>query len=214
MKRVVIGVVAVMCVFFIAGGVAAYLGRLDKEVYIVATGVVGGLASVIGLIGLLAKPALTARDMKAVEVELVSELATTMKEVKEYEERISSNKQEIDRLQEDRAKIELLVRQAALKVFLEERLRNLSEEIEKRLEADTTLARMVSEYFSVKEQVISVDGEIKESGRAEEIYEIIRKAMERPPVRSYPPGVAGLIVEIAEFAGKTLAEVILPTRRR
>lgn len=134
----------------------------------------------------------TAKDVKEVQAELVSDLATTMKSVREYEERISSGTQEIDRIQQEKTQIELLVRQAALKVFLEERLSNLNDELEQRLAADITLARMITEYFNAKEQVNAVDGQIKESSRAEKIYEITRRALDQPHDRvAYPLGVKG-----------------------
>jgi hypothetical protein len=173
MKKLIIVAIVVLCVFFIVGGIAAYFGKLDKEIYIVVTGIVGGLASVIGLIGLLSKPSITASDMRQVEVELVQGLADTMKTVSDYESRISTNKQEIDRLEKERAGIELLVRQASLKVFLEEKLKNIAGEIDKKVGADARLLELLTDYVDASSQVVKIDGQIQQSERAELIQQIL-----------------------------------------
>jgi uncharacterized small protein (DUF1192 family) len=173
MKKLIIVAIVVLCVFFIVGGIAAYFEKLDKEIYIVITGIVGGLASVIGLIGLLSKPSITASDMRQVEVELVQGLADTMKSVSDYESRISTNKQEIDRLEKERAEIELLVRQASLKVFLEEKLKNIAGEIDKKVGADTRLLELLTDYVDASSQVVKIDGQIQQSERAELIQQIL-----------------------------------------
>ena len=98
------------------------------------------LASIVGLIA-LAGQRLTAQDVQGVEAELVQNLADTMKSVKEYEERVSVNREEINRLEQERWEIELIVRQASLKIFMEERLRNLAAEVEKRVNADSDAVR-------------------------------------------------------------------------
>jgi uncharacterized small protein (DUF1192 family) len=78
-----------------------------------------------------------------VEAELVQNLADTMKSVKEYEQRVSVNREEINRLEQERREIELIVRQASLKIFMEERLRNLAAEVEKRVNADAMLCDLL-----------------------------------------------------------------------
>ncbi|PYF01136.1 hypothetical protein BJ122_12614 [Rhodopseudomonas faecalis] len=173
MKKLVVTTIIAVCAFFIVGGAAAYFGKLDKEIYIVVTGIVGGLASVIGLVGLFSKSSITANDMRKVEVELVQGLADTMKTVNEYESRISTNRQEIDRLEKERAEIELLVRQASLKVFLEEKLRYIAEEIDKRVGADTRLIELLSDYDDASSQVVRIGGQIQQSERAELIQQVL-----------------------------------------
>lgn len=166
--------IVLLAFFFCLGGLAAWWGWLETATYALVTGVTGSIASVIGLIALNA-PRLTAKDVRDVEADLIRGLSDTMVSVKQYEERAAVGRQEIDRLAQERAEIELLVRQAALKVFLEERLRHIRVEIEKRLDGDETLCLLLSEYASATERVIDVGGEIERSSRADLVNEIVRQ---------------------------------------
>ncbi|OCW59277.1 hypothetical protein AWJ14_09525 [Hoeflea olei] len=111
--------------------------------------------------------------MLSVESKLVQRLAETTASLKEYEGKISENKEEIEQLHRDRLEIELLVRQASVKVFLEEKLRRLSDEIEERVGADKTLFDWLIEYEQTKASVAEIDAKITESDRAELIREVV-----------------------------------------
>ena len=69
--------------------------------------------------------------------------------------------------------VELLVRQASVKVFLEEKLKRLAEEIEQRVISDTTLTDWLIEYEKSIEKVKEIDGQIASSNRADLIREVI-----------------------------------------
>lgn len=166
--------IVLLALLFCLGGLAAWLGWLNTTTYALVTGVAGSIASVIGLVA-LCTPRLTANDVRDVEADLVRGLADTMASVKQYEERAALGRQEIDNLAQERAEIELLVRQAALKVFLEERLRHIRLEVEKRVDGDATLSSLLSEYDSARERAADVGGEIQRSSRADLVNEIVRQ---------------------------------------
>jgi hypothetical protein len=173
MKSVLLGCIFIACVLFVVGGVMSYYGKLDTGIYTLLSTVVSGVVGVISLVSLIRRPAVTAQDMKTVEVELVQGLADTMKEVNEYEAKLSSNREEIDRLQKERAEIELLVRQASLKVFMEEKAKRLSEEIERLVLSNAQLIELLNQYEDTIQQVAKVDGELITSGKAELIQNIV-----------------------------------------
>jgi len=111
-------VIATVALFFALGGLLAWLGTLDATTYIVITGLVGSVASVIGLVALGA-PRLTTSDIRNVEADLLQSVAEQVQSAKEYEEKLASNREELSRLEQERVEIELLVRQASLKLFME-----------------------------------------------------------------------------------------------
>jgi ROS/MUCR transcriptional regulator protein len=82
--------VLVVALFFAVGGFLAWRGSLDSTTYIVLTGVIGSIASIVGLIA-LASPRLTAKDIRDVEADLAKELSTTMQEVRDYEAQASAS---------------------------------------------------------------------------------------------------------------------------
>lgn len=158
--------------FFAGGGIAAWQGFLEVNTYALIGGIVGSLASTIGLLA-FASPRITDRDMLSVESKLVQRLAETTASLNEYEGKISENKEELEQLKRDRLEIELLVRQASVKVFLEEKLRRLSEEIEERVSADRILFDWLVEYERTKDGAAEIDAKIAVSERAELIREVI-----------------------------------------
>ena len=165
---VVLGAVA----FFVGGGIATWQGALDVHTYALIGGIVGSVASSIGLIA-FALPRLTDKDMMSLESQLVQRLAETTASLNDYESRLSDNKEELEQLQRDRLEIELLVRQASIKVFLEEKMRRLTEEIEDHVASDKTLVTWLAEYQKTRKSIGEIEGKITESDRAELIREVI-----------------------------------------
>jgi hypothetical protein len=171
MRTVVRLLILILSLFFAVGAVLAWRGILETNTYIVVTGLVGSVASVIGLVT-LGSPRLTTKDLRSVETELFNTVAEQLKAAKESEEKLATNKQELSKLERERAEVELLVRQASLKVFMEERLRNIAAEIEKRLTADGTLSRLFDEHVEALGRVRELNGTIAQSPRADLINQI------------------------------------------
>lgn len=171
-KSVAIIVVTLSIVFFIVGGLLVWNGLFSTNAYALSAGIIGSVASIIGLLT-FASPRLTSKDILSVEGDLIQKLALATKSVEEYEERISHNKEQLASLEQDRRQIELLVRQASVKVFLEEKLRRLSVEIEDNVLSNHTLSDYLIQYESTKLKIAEIDGEIHNSGKADLISSII-----------------------------------------
>jgi vacuolar-type H+-ATPase subunit I/STV1 len=161
-----------VALFFAFGALLAWRGTLETATYILVTGVIGSVASVIGLIA-LSTPRLTTKDLRGVETELFNTVAEHLKAAKDSEEKLATNKEELSKLQRERSEIELLVRQASLKVFYEERLRNIAAELENRLTRDEMLTRLFDEYNEVLERVQELNATISQSPRADLINAIL-----------------------------------------
>jgi vacuolar-type H+-ATPase subunit I/STV1 len=161
-----------VALFFAFGALLAWRGTLETATYILVTGVIGSVASVIGLIA-LSTPRLTTKDLRGVETELFNTVAEQLKAAKDSEEKLATNKEELSKLQRERSEIELLVRQASLKVFYEERLRNIAAELENRLTRDEMLTRLFDEYNEVLERVQELNATISQSPRADLINAIL-----------------------------------------
>lgn len=172
MKFLLVGVVAVSAVFLTAGGVMTYFGIIDINNYALISGSLGSIASIIGLFSFFS-PKFTSKDILSVEAELVQRLADATASVKKYEERISENKEELQTLEQSKLEIEMLVRQASIKVFLEQKIKRVSEEIEERIKADKMLSDWIREYQFALNQVEEIDVEICRSHQADLVSEII-----------------------------------------
>jgi hypothetical protein len=172
MRRAIHFIILLVALFFAFGALLAWRGTLETATYILVTGVIGSVASVIGLIA-LSTPRLTTKDLRGVETELFNTVAEQLKAAKDSEEKLATNKEELSKLQRERSEIELLVRQASLKVFYEERLRNIAAELENRLTRDEMLTRLFDEYNEVLERVQELNATISQSPRADLINAIL-----------------------------------------
>jgi hypothetical protein len=76
--------------------------------------IVGSAASVSGLIALGA-PRLSATDVKDVQADIFKGLASTMQSVGNAETRAIVGREQINRIEQERRELELLVRQTSLK---------------------------------------------------------------------------------------------------
>jgi hypothetical protein len=185
MNTVVRITVLLLALFFAVGGFCAWRGWMDANVYIVLAGLVGSVASVTGLITLGSRR-LTAEDVKDVEADLFKDLSNTMQSVRDYEAQASAGRKEIDRLAQERAEIELLVRQASLKAFMEERLRYIALEIDKRIEADITLTGLLKEYELALARVSELSGNIERSERADIIQKVLTEIQPQAKLEKQP----------------------------
>jgi hypothetical protein len=130
-----------------------------------------------------------------------------MNEVNEYEKRASINREEISRLETERKEIELLVRQASLKVFMEERLRNIAAEVEKRVASDTTLSDLLNSYQDVLQRVKGIDGEIERSEKADLIREVLADVSIAPDRKSEPVviTIGGMTINLSPLTDALMA---------
>lgn len=164
--------VTFLAILFVFGAIAAWNDWVAVNTYIVFTGIVGSLASIFGLVALGA-PRLTAKDVRDVEADLFKKLSETAESVKKYEEQLKAGKDEMNKIAQERAELELLVRRAALKAFSEERLRYISIEVERRIESDITLSSLLDEYSATKERAAVISEELVKSQKAELLEEIL-----------------------------------------
>lgn len=165
---------------FIVGGILAWFNAISTETYAVAAGIVGSLASTLGLLAFLS-PRITGDDVKSIEAALIQNLADAAKSVEEYELKVSENKGKIEELTRERLQVELLVRQASIKIFLEEKAKRLAEEIDEIIKNNNNLANTLAEYerTTIKSKKLSI--EIEASPKAELIKSIVREAESQRP---------------------------------
>ena len=98
LRATVATLILVCLLYFIIGGLLALIGWFPVEKYVFTGGVVGGIASVLGLIS-LARPVLNQRDLDNVTSDSLRSLAETSDKIKELEEARAVTKEEIDTLE-------------------------------------------------------------------------------------------------------------------
>jgi hypothetical protein len=169
--------VAASAFLFAVGGFAAWAEWIDPNIYIFASGVFGSIFSAIGLFGLFSRR-ISTKDVLEIEADLLKELSEKIHAVKNYENQAQAGRQEIERIASQKAEVELLVRQAALKVFMEERFRHISAEIDKRISEDYVLSSLLQQYELSSRQIAEIKSEIERSNNADLILKIVEISRE------------------------------------
>ncbi len=166
--------------YFIGGALAIKLQWLTKETYLTFAGIVGGLASVVGLISLL-RPSITKTDIKELEIESLKELTKATEELKKLERARSVAKEEIGSLETQKEQMEFLVRKASLSLFLKEQ-RNLYERnILKELDNDSELMTNLSELNNIDEKLQALNEEIESDPNVDLLKAVTQAAKSKVP---------------------------------
>ncbi len=174
--RKVIAVVVILCLaYFVIGWVAMYFGMVDREKYFAYTGLVGGVASVAGLIAFF-RPALSKSDVDAVGIESLKSLTKTAEELKELEEAQARAKGELGDLEIKKKEVELLVRKASLALFLREQHSYYEQQIKERLEGDVGLMADLGKIDGIQRQLEALNEQIDSSPNVKLVREVISSA--------------------------------------
>lgn len=172
-RGIFIALITIMIGIFAGGGIFAWAGFISVDNYAILSGITGGIASIIGLTSFVI-PKFSSDDIGSIDGELLERLASTKRALEEYEGLISRNKEDFSRIEKERKELELLVREASIKVFYEERLRRIADEIDRLVSSDVRLIEYIREYREAKETVSKISGRLQESPHGETILSIVR----------------------------------------
>jgi hypothetical protein len=99
--------------YFVLGWGAVYFEWLPKDTYLTYAGIVGGLASVLGLLA-FTRPTLTNSDLRELELNSLKSIAETTEELQQMEQQRTQTREEIASLDTKKKEMELLVKKASL----------------------------------------------------------------------------------------------------
>jgi hypothetical protein len=170
-----------LCVaYFLGGWLAVKLEWVTRDDYFAYAGIVGGLASVAGLLA-LTRPPITQSDFKAVELDTLRSMTETAEQLKHLQTARTRTEQEIDSLEVKKKEMELLVKKASLALFLKEQYtyheRQVLEEISKNHHLNGSLDLATE---SAK-KLAALDEEIEADPNVRQLRQIITAASRREP---------------------------------
>ena len=201
--RAVASLVILCLLYFVAGGIATLAGWLPTQAYLSMAGVVGGLASVLGLIA-LARPGLRQTDLEDLELQSLRKLADASDEIKQLERARLATKQEIDTLEARRREMEFLVRKASLSLFLQEQHRLYSKRIVEELAKNKDLEANLQELRGIDEKLTALDEEIEKDPNVDLLKDTIEAARRQPAqderFRGLPPLTRAIFLAVDDLA--------------
>lgn len=153
---------------------------MTKDDYFAYAGIVGGLASVAGLLA-LTRPAITQSDFKSAEIEAMKSMAATAEQLDKLQSTRAQTVQEIDELAIKKTAMELLVKKASLALFLKEQYSHHERLVLDELENNGKLQIALSNASETAEKIRALDEEISIDPNVNQLREIIRTASRREP---------------------------------
>jgi len=200
-SRITVATLIVACLlYFVGGGIAAWAGWFPVDKYVLIGGIVGGLASVLGLLS-LARPSLNQEDLKGLELQSLKRIAETSEEIQKLETARLATQQQIGTLEEQKRQMEFLVQKASLSLFLQEQHRLYEKRVQEEIARNKDLVSSLTELSSIELKLKALDQEISKDPNVDLLQRIIEAAKREPRSPSfseYPPITRSLLLAVRD----------------
>ena len=181
MKKFSVAFIIIAVLFFVVGYVLVILGLLEQTLYNQIATIVGGLASILGLLGFVL-PSLKTSDIKSIEINTLKSLAKTAEEIQKKEAELNIKQNDLTTLELQKQELEFLVRKASLNLFFKEQMERYYETLDKQISDNKEISRTISEIRELEFKIEELEIEIEKSPNTENILKIIEEA--RKPRRT------------------------------
>lgn len=175
MKKIATIIIVSAVTFFIVGYILVILKFIEQDLYNQIATVVGGIASLLGLLSFVL-PSLKTSDLKNLELDTLKSLTKTAEEIKQKEEEPSTKQNDLTKLELQKKELEFLVKKASLNLFLKERLENFYETLDKQISDNREITRTISEIRELEYKTKELELEINANPNAENIFKIIEES--------------------------------------
>lgn len=180
MRRLYAVIILLCMAYFIGGWIAVKFALVSRDDYFAYAGIVGGFASVAGLLA-LTRPALTHTDIKAIELETLKSVAETAGQLDELKSTQAKTVQEISALEVQKKEMELLVKKASLALFLKDQYTYQERKILEEVSKNETLTHALQSASETAEKLVALEEEIAADANVQQLRDIIATASRREP---------------------------------
>lgn len=153
---------------------------VTKDDYFAYAGIVGGLASVAGLLA-LTRPAISQSDFKAVELDTLRSVTETAAQLKVLQSERTRTAQELDSLEVKKKEMELLVKKASLALFLKEQYSYHERQVLEEVAKNAHLKQSLDSAVESSAKIAALDEEINADPNVRQLRQIIDAATRRAP---------------------------------
>jgi predicted nucleic acid-binding Zn-ribbon protein len=214
MKRILVGIVLLAIAYFIFGFAAVKLKWLDDSMYYNLSAIIGGIASVSGLLA-FASNKIEKKDIEAVGVEYFKKVVESAEEleVKELElankdKQLSHKEKELKELEIKKHEMEFLVRKASMSLFLSDQFERTEDRISEIMDNNKELSRLITERQNLADKLKELQEEINKSEDVELLSSIITSSKNRHKhVRKRPSNFFEALWDVTETIAETFLRV-------
>ena len=174
MRKLVLFCFVVAVLSYVLGAILAWRNLLiDWDEYLKIVAVVGGLASVIGLLGLVLSPI---RDLNS---QVLKDLAHTTEELERKQEMLEKATQEIKTLELKKEDLNALVEKASLSLYYKAELKRMYDKLNKMIDSSEDISNLLKTIAKMEEDAQTLGCEIERNKDISVIISTIQKANER-----------------------------------
>lgn len=162
-------------VYFLIGLIFVLVNVWSVETYITWAGIVGGLASVIGLLSFFQVQS-NKLNLHELELTALQELIEKSRELDQLEQQRLTTLNDIDNLELQKQQMEVLIRKASLSLFLQEQLKLYTSKIQDEISQNSVLARNLAEVRDINTKLNVLEQEIENDENVILLQKIIKEA--------------------------------------
>ena len=198
--------------YFLLGGIFVWQEIITVEAYALIGGIVGSVASSVGLVS-LSRPSLQQSNLEKIDSQSLKKIADNTEEIKKLEEerarelhRLEETKvvtaEQIEQFKEQQEQMRLSVRKASLSLFLQEQRRQLKENVLSLVENQETLKESMLKLISVEEKLVALDEEIETDKNVDLLKSIIKESQKKE-TESRPSKFEEIVSELSPLPRST-----------
>jgi len=203
MRKITVFLLPLCVLYFLIGLVLVWLKAIEFQTYLNGAGIVGAIASVLGLLSFARSP-LEMSDIQNIEAESLSKLGEISSEIKNLEKEKVATATEISNLEIQKKKMELLVRKASMALFLRDQHQHHEQKILNHLKNEPEISLSINELLSVDQKLKTLDEEIDK----DENVELLKEVMSLSETPTYISGIDRAIANASTPGQKLLLRVL------
>ena len=179
LRGLIIAFVILAVLFLIIGIILVQFGLFEKTSYINIAAIVGGTASVLGLLAFLI-PTVAKNDIEQVGVEYLKnvveaaeELELKEGELKEKEKQLTSKERQLKELEIKKQEMEVLIRKASLRLFLQDQITQNQKRITNIISKNDELKVLLEERIPLIQKTQALQVEIESDPNVETLEDVM-----------------------------------------
>jgi hypothetical protein len=207
MKKLIVLIVLFSILYFAAGFAAVLLGWFPRDTYLTFSGIIGGLASVCGLLSFGIARRISKQDFEDIEaayLKRISETADTLKQ-SDYVlvakmKQLQGTEEELKKLEIKKREMEFLVKKASMSLFLQDQFERNQKRILELVESNTELKKLLDEAAPLKHKLTLLEQEIADDPNVKLLNEIIGAArIEKQAILEFKTSFFGLGIDMKQL---------------
>ncbi|MFI4894472.1 MAG: hypothetical protein ACIAQ0_13735 [Phycisphaerales bacterium JB058] len=175
MRKVVLLLLPICLMYFVVGGFLLWFEYINRDTYFSIGSIVGGFASVMGLLSLV-RPPLTPSDMQAMNIDALQQFGRIVSDIGSLREEREKAESKISELELQKKEMELLVRKASMELFLKEQYGHNKRVVLDRVKKDKQLEDALAELVSIQDKLKVLEAEIEEDKNVDLLRRVIADA--------------------------------------